>query len=74
MVRSVSSCSAVACSRPGRNPGEQDGGDDPAPFDVAEPADRRAGRNRTTSLDDRTRAGDGSGASTPLPDILDRGR
>src|SRR5262249_60867961 len=56
------------------DPGEQDGGDDPAPLDVAEPSDRRAGRDGATQLDDPTRAGDRRGGCVALPLILDRGQ
>ncbi len=56
-----------------RDPAEQDRGDDPAPFDVAQPADRSAGRDGAVMLDDPTRRGDGGGGCSPLPRVLDRG-
>src|SRR6516162_22280 len=48
------------------DPGEQDRGDDPAPFGIAEPPDRRAGRDGAVHLDDPTRTRDGGSGSVPV--------
>src|SRR5262249_43745135 len=55
-------------------PREQHRGEDPAPFDVVQPADGRTGRDGPAKLDDVACSLDGGGGRPPLPFVLECGQ
>jgi hypothetical protein len=54
----------------GRDPAEQDGGDEPPPFGIVQPSDRSVGRDHAIGVDHLARGSDGGGGCAPLPRVF----
>src|SRR5262249_43374969 len=65
-------CSGLPSSH--ADPSKQDRGNDPSPLHLAEPSDRRTGRDGAVHVDDPARARDSGSGSVPLPLVFDGGQ